>query len=46
MLEQHYALIDEAIGRAIAALGPDDLLLVVSGYGMEPLGSASGCSSR
>ena len=30
--------IDEAIGRAIAALGPDDLLLVVSGYGMEPLG--------
>ena len=26
------------IGRAIASLGPDDLLLVVSGYGMEPLG--------
>ena len=38
MLEQHYALIDEAIGRAIASLGPDDLLLVVSGYGMEPMG--------
>ena len=38
VLEQHYALIDEAIGRAMAALGPDDLLLVVSGYGMEPLG--------
>ena len=31
-------MIDEAIGRAIAALGADDLLLVVSGYGMEPLG--------
>ena len=30
--------IDDAIGRAIARLGPDDLLLVVSGYGMEPLG--------
>ena len=30
--------IDEAIGRAMAALGPDDLLLVVSGFGMEPLG--------
>jgi predicted AlkP superfamily phosphohydrolase/phosphomutase len=37
LLEAHYALIDEAIGRAIAALGPEDLLLVVSGYGMEPL---------
>jgi len=40
VLESHYALIDEAIGRAIASLGPDDLLLVVSGYGMEPLGLA------
>lgn len=36
-LENHYSLIDEAIGLAIATLGPDDLLLVVSGYGMEPL---------
>ena len=38
VLERHYALIDEAIGRAMAGLGPDDLLIVVSGYGMEPLG--------
>jgi predicted AlkP superfamily phosphohydrolase/phosphomutase len=38
VLERHYAMIDEAIGRALAALGSDDLLLVVSGYGMEPLG--------
>jgi hypothetical protein len=38
VLERHYALIDEAIGRAMSSLGPDDLLLVVSGYGMEPLG--------
>ena len=38
VLENHYGLIDEAIGRAIASLGPDDLLLVVSAYGMEPLG--------
>ena len=37
VLESHYALIDGAIGRAMARLGPDDLLLVVSGYGMEPL---------
>ena len=38
VLERHYDLIDEAIGRAMAALGPEDLLIVVSGYGMEPLG--------
>jgi predicted AlkP superfamily phosphohydrolase/phosphomutase len=37
-LERHYAMIDEAIGAAMSSLGPDDLLLVVSGYGMEPLG--------
>jgi predicted AlkP superfamily phosphohydrolase/phosphomutase len=38
VLERHYDLIDEAIGRAMAGLGPEDLLIVVSGYGMEPLG--------
>jgi len=38
VLERHYNLIDEAIGRAMAGMGPDDLLVVVSGYGMEPLG--------
>ncbi len=38
VLERHYALIDEAIGRQMAELGSKDLLLVVSGYGMEPLG--------
>ena len=37
VLENHYALIDEAIGRAISSLEPDDVLLVVSAYGMEPL---------
>jgi predicted AlkP superfamily phosphohydrolase/phosphomutase len=37
VLERHYTIVDEAIGRTMAALGPDDLLLVVSGYGMEPL---------
>jgi hypothetical protein len=37
ILERHYGIVDEEIGRAIAALGPDDLLVVVSGYGMEPL---------
>jgi predicted AlkP superfamily phosphohydrolase/phosphomutase len=38
VLERHYRLMDQAIGRAIAGLGPEDLLLVVSAYGMEPLG--------
>jgi predicted AlkP superfamily phosphohydrolase/phosphomutase len=38
VLEAHYGIVDEAIGRAIEELGPDDLLLVVSGFGMEPLG--------
>jgi predicted AlkP superfamily phosphohydrolase/phosphomutase len=38
VLESHYGFIDAAIGRAIETLGPDDLLLIVSGYGMEPLG--------
>jgi len=38
VLERHYDAIDEAIGRAMAGLGPEDLLVVVSGYGMEPLG--------
>lgn len=37
VLESHYGIVDEAIGRAIDTLGPDDLLLVVSGFGMEPL---------
>ena len=38
VLEQHYKLIDDAIGRTIASLGPDDVMLVVSGFGMEPMG--------
>ena len=38
VLDRQYGVIDESIGRAMAALGPDDLLLVVSGFGMEPLG--------
>jgi hypothetical protein len=38
VLEDHYGFIDNIVGRAIAALDADDLLLVVSGYGMEPLG--------
>jgi hypothetical protein len=37
VLEQYYTYLDGIVGRAMSALGPDDLLLVVSGFGMEPL---------
>lgn len=37
VLERHYAMVDDAVGRAITATGPDDLLLVVSAFGMVPL---------
>jgi hypothetical protein len=36
ILDQYYAAIDGEIGRAVDRLGPGDLLLVVSGFGMEP----------
>jgi hypothetical protein len=35
VLDRYYAYIDEQIGRAIDRLGPADLLLVVSGFGMD-----------
>jgi len=37
VLNGYYAYLDAAIGRAIDALGPQDLLLVVSGFGMQPV---------
>ncbi len=37
VLEQYYTFIDAAVGRAMATLGPGDLLVVVSPFGMEPL---------
>ena len=45
VLEQYYTYLDGIVGRAMTSLGPDDLLLVVSGFGMEPLVLASGCSN-
>jgi hypothetical protein len=33
----HYAAVDQLLGRAMAGLRPGDLLLVVSGFGMEPM---------
>lgn len=37
VLDRYYAFIDSEIGREIAALAAGDLLLVVSGFGMEPV---------
>jgi len=37
VLEEYYTFVDALVGRAMTTLGPDDLLLVVSGFGMEPL---------
>ena len=37
VLEQAYSRIDAIVGRSLASLGPEDLLLVISGYGMEPM---------
>ena len=37
VLEQYCTYLDGLVGRAMASLGPDNLLLVVSGFGMEPL---------
>jgi len=37
VLAQYYAFLDTLVGREIDRLGPDDVLLVVSAFGMEPL---------
>jgi hypothetical protein len=37
VLEQYYGFLDTRLGRLIDGLGPDDALLVVSGFGMEPI---------
>jgi hypothetical protein len=37
VLHQYYGFIDTLVGREIERLGPNDLLLVVSAFGMEPL---------
>jgi hypothetical protein len=40
VLEQYYRYVDGEIGRVIERLGPSDLLLVVSPFGMQPLSPA------
>jgi predicted AlkP superfamily phosphohydrolase/phosphomutase len=45
-LDRYYGYIDMEIGAAIASLGPDDLLLVVSGFGMQRLNLAKRLAAR
>jgi predicted AlkP superfamily pyrophosphatase or phosphodiesterase len=37
VLEQYYAFLDTHVGRLINGLGPEDVVFVVSGFGMEPM---------
>ncbi|MGH9387410.1 MAG: alkaline phosphatase family protein [Vicinamibacterales bacterium] len=37
VLNQYYGFVDTLVGREMEKLDPDDLLLVVSAFGMEPL---------
>lgn len=37
VLEDYYGVIDGVLGRLMSTLGPEDLLVVVSPFGMEPL---------
>jgi predicted AlkP superfamily phosphohydrolase/phosphomutase len=37
VLDRYYAFLDAEVGAALEGLGPDDLLLIVSGFGMEPM---------
>jgi hypothetical protein len=37
ILDRYYAYIDDEVGAAMRALEPGDLLIVVSGFGMEPV---------
>ena len=37
VLQQYYGFLDMLVAREIERLGPNDLLLVVSGFGMKPM---------
>ncbi|MBP7779254.1 MAG: alkaline phosphatase family protein [Acidobacteria bacterium] len=37
VLDDYYAVLDAAVGRLHESLGPDDLVIVVSSHGIEPL---------
>lgn len=46
VLDQHYAFVDAHLGVLIDRLGPDDVLMVVSGFGMEPVSLAKRLLAR
>jgi len=46
VLERYYSFIDGEIGSAIDGLGPDDLLLVIAGFGIEPVSLAKRLLAR
>jgi hypothetical protein len=46
VLDRYYRFIDGEIGRSLAGLGREDLLLVVSGFGMQPVGPAKRLVAR
>lgn len=46
VLDRYYAYIDSEIGALMQRLGPGDLLMVVSGFGMEPMTLAKRALAR
>jgi predicted AlkP superfamily phosphohydrolase/phosphomutase len=46
VLDRYYRYIDSEIGAAVNALGPEDLLMVVSGFGLQPIGPAKRLLAR
>jgi predicted AlkP superfamily phosphohydrolase/phosphomutase len=46
VLDRYYAYVDGEIGAAIDRLSPGDLLLVVSGFGMQPVGPVAHAAAR
>jgi predicted AlkP superfamily phosphohydrolase/phosphomutase len=46
VLDRYYAQVDGAIGAAMARLAPGDLLLVVSGFGMQPVSPIKHATAR
>jgi predicted AlkP superfamily phosphohydrolase/phosphomutase len=37
VLDEYYGFVDSIIGASLSSMSPDDLLLVVSAFGMQPL---------
>ena len=46
MLDRYYAYLDGEIGAAVERLAPGDLLLVISGFGMQPVGPVKHAAAR